>query len=92
MDQNGHFGTFWPEEVHFGPFRSANRALAIPDLDAKKKRHLDTNRKVREISGRIPSKFRRKFRKLRFKFRDFFSETSFSRRAMLTMPPPPVYA
>ena len=28
MDQNG---PFWPEEVHFGPFRSANRTLAIPD-------------------------------------------------------------
>ena len=26
-----HFGLFWPEEVHFGPFRSANRTLAIPD-------------------------------------------------------------
>ena len=29
MDQNG---PFWPEEVHFGPFRSANRTLAIPDF------------------------------------------------------------
>ena len=28
MDQNG---PFWPEEVHFGPFRSANRTLAIPE-------------------------------------------------------------
>ena len=28
MDQNG---PFWPVEVHFGPFRSANRTLAIPD-------------------------------------------------------------
>ena len=28
MDQNG---PFWPEEAHFGPFRSANRTLAIPD-------------------------------------------------------------
>ena len=27
-DQNG---PFWPEEVHFGPFRSANRTLAIPE-------------------------------------------------------------
>ena len=27
-----HFGPFWPEEVHFGPFRSANRTLAIPDF------------------------------------------------------------
>ena len=26
-----HFGSSWPEEVHFGPFRSANRTLAIPD-------------------------------------------------------------
>ena len=26
-----HFGPFWPEEVHFGPFRSANRTLAIPE-------------------------------------------------------------
>ena len=24
-----HFGLFWPKEVHFGPFRSANRTLAI---------------------------------------------------------------
>ena len=24
-----HFGPFWPEEVYFGPSRSANRALAI---------------------------------------------------------------
>ena len=22
---------FWPEDVHFGPFRSANRTLAIPE-------------------------------------------------------------
>ena len=28
MDQNG---PFWPEEVHFGPFRSANRTPAIPE-------------------------------------------------------------
>ena len=28
-DQNG---PFWPEEVHLGPFRSANRTLAIPDF------------------------------------------------------------
>ena len=26
-----HFGPFWPEEVHFAPFRSANRTLAIPE-------------------------------------------------------------
>ena len=26
-----HSGPFWPEEVHFGPFRSANSTLAIPD-------------------------------------------------------------
>ena len=25
------FGPFWLEEVHFGPFRSANRTLAIPE-------------------------------------------------------------
>ena len=24
-----YFGPFWPDEVHFGPFRSANRTLAI---------------------------------------------------------------
>ena len=23
-----HFGPFWPEGVHFGPFRSADRTLA----------------------------------------------------------------
>ena len=27
-DQNG---PFWLEEIHFGPFGSANRTLAIPD-------------------------------------------------------------
>ena len=27
MDQNG---PFWPKEVHFGPFRSANGTLATP--------------------------------------------------------------
>ena len=27
-----HFGPFWPEEVHFGLFGSANRTLAIPEL------------------------------------------------------------
>ena len=27
-----HFGLFWPEEDHFGPFRSANRTLATPDF------------------------------------------------------------
>ena len=26
-----HFSPFLPEEVHFGPFRSANRTLAIPE-------------------------------------------------------------
>ena len=41
MDQNGIlafarpkwtiFGQFWPQEVHVGPFRSANRTLAIPN-------------------------------------------------------------
>ena len=31
MDQNNHFGPFWPEERHFGPFRSASCTLAIPD-------------------------------------------------------------
>ena len=36
-----------------------------------------------EFRGKFRSKFRRKFRKLRFKFRDFFSETSFNRRAVL---------
>ena len=29
MDQ---IGPLWPKEVHFGPFRSANRTLAIPEL------------------------------------------------------------
>ena len=28
MDQNG---PFWSREVQFGPFRSANRTLAIPE-------------------------------------------------------------
>ena len=27
-----HFGPFWLEEVHFGPFRSANRTLAVPEF------------------------------------------------------------
>ena len=31
MDQNGPFWSTWPKEVHFGPFRSANRTLATPD-------------------------------------------------------------
>ena len=26
-----HLSQFWPKEVHFGPFRSANRTLAIPE-------------------------------------------------------------
>ena len=26
-----HFGPFWPKEVYFGPFRSANRTLATPE-------------------------------------------------------------
>ena len=30
-----HFGPFWPEEAHFGPFRSANRTLAIPETYLK---------------------------------------------------------
>ena len=29
MDQNG---PFWPKEVYFGPFRSADRTLATPDI------------------------------------------------------------
>ena len=33
MDQMDPFGPFWPEEVHFGPFRSANRTLAIHEPD-----------------------------------------------------------
>ena len=32
-----HFGQFWPEEVHFGPFRSANRTLAIPEFCRNRK-------------------------------------------------------
>ena len=41
MDQNG---PFWPEEVHFGPFRSANRTLAIPDFwDLFRTYHLSRN-------------------------------------------------
>ena len=31
MDQNG---PFWAEEVYFGPFRSANRTLVIPEYRA----------------------------------------------------------
>ena len=27
-----HFGPFWLAGVHFGPFRSANRTLAIPEI------------------------------------------------------------
>ena len=27
-----HLGPFWPKGVHFGPFRPANRTLAIPDF------------------------------------------------------------
>ena len=27
-----HFGPFWPKQVHFGPFRSGNRTLAIPEI------------------------------------------------------------
>ena len=30
-----HLGPFWPEEVHFGPCRSANHTLAIPEFLAK---------------------------------------------------------
>ena len=26
-----HFGPFWPKEVYFGPFRSANCTLVTPD-------------------------------------------------------------
>ena len=33
MDQNG---PFWSEEVHFVPFRSANRTLAIPEQPSSK--------------------------------------------------------
>ena len=33
MDQNGpKWSILWPGEVHFGPSRSANRTLAIPEL------------------------------------------------------------
>ena len=31
-----HFRQFWPDEVHFGPFRSANRTLAIPEIRRRK--------------------------------------------------------
>ena len=30
-----HFGPFLPEEAHFGPFRSGNRTLAIPENGLK---------------------------------------------------------
>ena len=30
-----HFGPFWPEESHFGPFRSTNRTLAIPEIEPR---------------------------------------------------------
>ena len=39
----------------------------------------------REFRGKFRGKFGGKFRKLRFKFRDFFLETSLSRRAVLTL-------
>ena len=29
-----HFGPFWPKEVYFDLFGSANRTLATPDFDA----------------------------------------------------------
>ena len=40
-----HFGPFWHGEVHFGPFRSANRTLAIPEhhLDPPECRDLGCN-------------------------------------------------
>ena len=42
---------------------------------------------ARKFRGEFRGEFRRKFRKLRFKFRVFFSETSFSRRAVLNYYP-----
>ena len=33
-----HLGPFWPEEVHFGPFRSANRTLVTPVFPWENKR------------------------------------------------------
>ena len=42
------FGPFWPEEVHFGPFRSANRTLAIPD---KSRDSIRSIRAIRFASG-----------------------------------------
>ena len=42
-------------------------------------------RKARKISGRISERISEKIsEEFRFKFHDFFSETSFSRRAVLT--------
>ena len=35
-----HFGPFWPEEVHFGLFRSANRTLATPEQEKRMKADL----------------------------------------------------
>ena len=35
MDQNG---PFWPKEVYFGPFRSANRTVATPDSKSAERR------------------------------------------------------
>ena len=34
-----HFGPFWPREVYFGPFRSANRTLATPDCSPNLSMH-----------------------------------------------------
>ena len=47
-DQNGpkmvHFGPFWPEEVYFGPSRSANRTQSLWPFLNKECPHKERNR------------------------------------------------
>ena len=46
-----HFGQFWPEEIHFGPFRSANRTLAIPDYNRKEQSQPITTAQITHRGG-----------------------------------------
>ena len=62
-DQNGPKWSIWPEEVHFGPFRSTNLTLAIPDKKAVRydfdRREVAHLRASNEKSPPQPQKFTR---------------------------------
>ena len=48
-----HFGPLWPVEVYFGPFRSANRTLAIPEFLSATRSRMEILTKENLVGAKI---------------------------------------